>query len=153
MATALQVVLQLDVDNLGSSGDVVKVRPGYARNYLIPRGFAVMASKANIARIDEIKQAAKARAAKELEEAREFGAKLEHVAIKIERAVGGENKMYGSVTAKDIEEAYAELGHVFERKHLELADPIRTLGLHDVPLRVHREVRVVLKVEVIKKAS
>ncbi|MGE0322106.1 MAG: 50S ribosomal protein L9 [Polyangiaceae bacterium] len=153
MATAIQVVLHQDVENLGNSGDVVKVRPGYARNYLIPRGLAVVANKASIARVEDIKKAAKARAAKQLEEAREFATKLENVAIKLERAVGDENKMYGSVTGKDIEEAYAALGYEFDKKDVELSEPIKTLGLHDVPLRLHREVRVTLKVEVIKKSS
>lgn len=153
MATAIQVVLQLDVDNLGHSGDVVKVRTGFARNFLIPRGMAVVASKANIARVDDIKKAAKVRAAKELEEAREVAGKLENVAVKLERAVGEENKMYGSVTSKDIEEAFAAVGFQFDRKDIELVEPIKTLGLHDVPLKLHREVRVTLKVEVIKKSS
>ncbi len=153
MATAIQVVLQRDVDNLGDSGDVVKVRTGFARNFLIPRGMAVVATKANIARVADIKKAAKVRAAKELEEAREVAGKLENVAVKLERAVGDENKMYGSVTSKDIEEAFAAAGFQFDRKDIELADPIKTLGLHDVPLKLHRDVRVTLKVEVIKKSS
>ncbi|MEZ4374906.1 MAG: 50S ribosomal protein L9 [Polyangiaceae bacterium] len=112
-----------------------------------------MANKASIARVEDIKKAAKARAAKQLEEAREFATKLENVAIKLERAVGDENKMYGSVTGKDIEEAYAALGYQFDKKDVELSEPIKTLGLHDVPLRLHREVKVTLKVEVIKKSS
>ena len=122
MATAIQVVLQRDVDNLGDSGDVVKVRTGFARNFLIPRGMAVVATKANIARVADIKKAAKVRAAKELEEAREVAGKLENVAVKLERAVGDENKMYGSVTSKDIEEAFAAAGlpeGVFQFLHLD----------------------------------
>lgn len=153
MATAVQVVLQQDVDNLGHSGDIVKVRAGYARNFLIPRGFAVIANRASIARIDEIRKLALVRAAKELEAAKEFATKLESVAIKLERAVGEENKMFGSVTAKDIEEAYAALGHTFDRRGIQLAEPIKTLGLHDVALKLHRDIQVKLKVEVIKKVG
>ena len=149
----MDVILTEDVPHLGNMGDLVTVKAGYGRNYLIPRGLAVVANKASIARVEDIKKAAKARAAKQLEEAREVATKLETVAIKLERAVGDENKMYGSVTSKDIEEGYAALGYEFDKKDVELPEPIKTLGLHDVPLRLHREVKVMLKVEVIKKSS
>lgn len=151
MASAIKVVLEQDVDNLGGSGDVVRVRPGYARNFLIPRGLAVPATHANLARVDELKRAAEARAQKTLEEAKELAKKLEAVSIKLERAVGDENKMYGSVTAKDIEEAYAAQHSLsFDKRKLTLAEPIKTLGLAEVPLKLHPEVMAKLRVEVVK---
>ncbi len=153
MASTIQVVLQDDVENLGTSGDVVRVRPGYARNYLIPRGVAVVATKANIARIDDVKKQAAIRSAKQLEEAKEFAKKIEAVAVKIERSVGEENKMYGSVTSKDIEDAYADQGIALDRRMIQLEDPIKTLGLSEVPCKLHKEVAVSLRVEVIKKTS
>jgi large subunit ribosomal protein L9 len=152
MATPIKVVLQEDVENLGTSGDVVRVRPGFARNFLIPRGVAAPATAGNLARVDEIKRLAAAKVAKELTAAQEAAKKLDGLSVKLSRAVGDENKMYGSVTAKDIEEAFAQLGVELDRKKLLLSEPIKTLGLHDVGLKLHPAVSVVLKVEVVKQA-
>lgn len=153
MATPIKVVLQQDVDNLGSSGDVVRVRPGYARNYLIPRGLAMPATTANLARVDELKRVAKAKAEQALAEAREIAKKLESTSVKIERAVGEENKMYGSVTARDIEEAYASAGLEVDRKKIQLPEPIKQLGLHEVLVKLHANVSANLRVEVVKSTS
>ena len=152
MATPIKVVLQEDVENLGTSGDVVRVRPGYARNFLIPRGLAAPATAGNLARVDEIKRASAARVAKDLTAAKEAAKKLDGLSVKITRAVGDENKMYGSVTAKDIEEAFGQLGVEIDRKRLLLGEPIKALGLHEVGLKLHADVNVQLKVEVVKQA-
>jgi large subunit ribosomal protein L9 len=152
MATPIKVVLQKDVDNLGNGGDVVRVRPGYARNYLIPRGLAVPATSANLLRVDELKKAAQVLAQKTLAEAKEQQQKIEAVAVKIERAVGDEGKMYGSVTARDIEMAYAAAGVTLDRKRILLPEPLKTLGLSEVQIRLHPEVNAKLRVEVVKKA-
>jgi len=150
MATQIHVVLQQDVQNLGKSGDLVRVRPGYARNFLIPRGFAMPATAGNVARIEELRQRARARAAKELVQAQETAKKLESLSVKIARAVGEENKMYGSVTSKDVEEAFAAIGVEIDRKKISLADPIKTLGLSEVPIKLHHDVTAKLRVEVVK---
>jgi len=150
MATQIHVVLQQDVQNLGKSGDLVRVRPGYARNFLIPRGLAAPATAGNLARIEELRQKARARAAKELVQAQETARKLESVSVKIARAVGEENKMYGSVTSKDIEEAFAAIGVELDRKKITLSDPIKTLGLSEVPIKLHHDVIAKLRVEVVK---
>jgi large subunit ribosomal protein L9 len=153
MATSIKVVLQDDVENLGGSGDVVKVRPGYARNFLIPRGLAVPATVASLARIGDLKRLSAQKAERALDEAKALAVKLEAASIKLERAVGAENKMYGSVTSKDIEEAYAAQHNLsFERRKLVLPDPIKTLGLTEVPLKLHADVVVQLRVEVVKQA-
>ncbi len=152
MATAIRVVLQDTVEELGDSGDVVKVRPGYARNYLFPRGIAVPATEANLARIGDLKKQAAVRAQKELDAAKELAKKLESTAVKLERAVGDENKMYGSVTAKDIEEAFAAIGLEIDRRKLDLSEPIKRLGLSEVPVRLHGDVTAQLRVEVVKKS-
>ncbi len=152
MASAIRVVLQEDVDNLGTSGDVVRVRPGYARNFLIPRGLAVPATNANLARVDELKRVAAAKAEQVLAEAQELAKKLEAVSIKLERAVGEENKMYGSVTARDIEDAYKEQqGLELDRKRLVLGEPIKQLGLSEIPIKLHSSVTATLRVEVVKQ--
>lgn len=152
MATPIKVVLQQDVESLGQGGDVVRVRPGFARNYLIPRGLAVVASSANLARLEELKKAALAAAARRLGEAKQAAAAIEAVSVKIERSVGDEGRMYGSVTARDIEEAFASAGQAIDRKKIVLPEPLKQLGATTVPLKLHAAVTAQLKVEVVKKA-
>jgi large subunit ribosomal protein L9 len=151
MANPIKVVLQKDVPNLGPGGHIVRVRPGYARNYLIPRGLAARATEQNVRRIDELKRLVAERTEHELVEAQDIAVKLQASSVKLERAVGEENRMYGSVTAKDIEHAFGELGLVVDRRKIELGEPIKTLGLHEVPIRLHAQVKAVLRVEVVKK--
>lgn len=153
MANQIRVVLQEDVQHLGAGGDVVQVRPGYARNFLIPRGLATPATAGNLARVEELRKQAAARVAQALEAAKQLKAKLESTSIKLERSVGEEAKMYGSVTAKDIEEAYKAEGLEIDRKKIALSDPIKELGLSDVKVRLHPEVEANLAVEVIKASS
>jgi large subunit ribosomal protein L9 len=150
MATQIHVVLQQDVQSLGKSGDLVRVRPGYARNFLIPRGLAMPATAGNVARIEDLRQRARARATKELGQAQETAKKLEALSVKITRAVGEENKMYGSVTSKDVEEAFAAIGVELDRKKIVLTDPIKTLGLSEVLIKLHHDVTAKLRVEVVK---
>lgn len=151
MATPIRVLLRENVDNLGDSGDVVRVRPGFARNYLIPRGLAMPATPANLTRVEELKRAAAHRADQERAESEELKTKLEAVSVKIVRAVGEENKMYGSVTSKDIEEAYREQGIEIDRRRIQLSDPIKELGLAEVPVKLKHDIRALLRVEVIKQ--
>jgi large subunit ribosomal protein L9 len=150
MATQIHVVLQQDVQNLGKSGDLVRVRPGYARNFLIPRGLAMPATAGNVARIEDLRQRARARAAKDLVSAQETAKKLESLSVKIARAVGEENKMYGSVTSKDVEEAFAAIGVEIDRKKIALPEPIKTLGLSEVQIKLHHDVTAKLRVEIVK---
>ncbi len=151
MATATKVLLQADVENLGTGGEIVKVRPGFARNFLLPRGLAVPATANNLARVEELKKAAAERKAAELVQAQELAKKLEGSSVKITRAAGGEGKMFGSVTSKDIGEAFEKLGVEFDRKKIHLAEPIKALGTYEVPLKLHSNVTVTLKVEVAAK--
>jgi len=153
MATMIQVVLQSDMDNLGKSGDVVRVRPGYARNFLIPRGLAMPATKGNVARIDEIKARATARTAAELVEAQAVAKKLEAVSVKIARAVGEENRMFGSVTSRDIEDAFRAAGVTVDRKKIHLPEPLKELGLAEVEVKLHPKVTAKLRVEVVKATT
>jgi len=151
MATPIQVVLQDDVENLGKSGSVVKVRPGYARNFLYPRGQALPATEGNLAKVDELKKAAAVRAEAAKVAAKQVADQLSSISVKIVRAVGEENKMYGSVTSKDIEAAYAEKGIKVDRKLMELPEPIRTLGLTEVKIRLYGDITAALRVEVVKQ--
>ena len=151
MAVAIQVVLQREVHNLGESGDVVKVRPGYARNFLYPRSLALPATAGNLARVEEFRRLARARTDAARKEAQATADQLSSVSVKITRAVGEENKMYGSVTSKDIESAYAEKGIKVDRKLMELPEPIRTLGLSEVKVRLYGDITATLRVEVVKQ--
>jgi large subunit ribosomal protein L9 len=152
MASPIKVVLRHDVESLGHGGDVARVRPGFARNYLIPRGLAVVASEGNLARLEELKKAALSAAARRLAEAKQVAQTLQAVSVKIARTVGEEDRMYGSVTARDIEEAFAALGQTIDRKKLLIAEPIKQLGPAKVALKLHPEVTAQLHVEVVKKA-
>ncbi|HEX9618672.1 MAG TPA: 50S ribosomal protein L9 [Polyangiaceae bacterium] len=152
MATPIRVLLCENVDQLGNTGDVVRVRPGFARNYLIPRGLATFATAGNLARIDELRRAAQARADGDTKAAFELKQKLEASGVRIERAVGDEGKMYGSVTAKDVAEAFGARGLAFDRKKLSLSEPIRTLGVTEVALKLSTDITASLKVEVVKKS-
>jgi len=128
MATATKVLLQADVENLGSGGEIVRVRPGFARNFLLPRGLAVPATAGNLARVEDLKKAAAGRKQAEMIEAQELAKKLEGSAVKITRAAGDEGKMFGSVTSKDIGDAFEKLGVTIDRKKIQLAEPIKTLA-------------------------
>jgi large subunit ribosomal protein L9 len=153
MASHIRVVLQEDVHNLGAGGEIVRVRPGYARNYLIPRGLAAPATAGNVARVEDLKRLAEAKSAEILAQAQALKAKLDKTSVKLERAVGEDSKMYGSVTSKDIEEAFAKLGLVIDRRKVSLGEPIKELGLHEVPVKLHASVEGVLRVEVVKPTS
>jgi large subunit ribosomal protein L9 len=152
MATVIQVILQHDVDNVGKSGELVKVRPGYARNYLLPRQLAVPATSAQVNRVNHEQAVAVAKGEKLKKEMRELAAKLNGLEIKMERAVGDDGKLFGSVTAKEIETAVKAKGFTIDRKKLHLAEPLKALGTFEVPLKLMGDVTATLKVEVAAKA-
>lgn len=145
----MKVILQQEVVNLGKTGDIVKVRDGYGRNFLIPRGLATVADERNVARIAHIQQVAAATAARELSAARELADKLSSVAITIKREAGVENKLFGSVTNRDVAEALVAEGFNIDRKQVILPEPIRTIGLNHVPIKLHRDVQTQIKVYVL----
>lgn len=151
MATHIHVVLSEDFQNLGKSGDLVKVRPGFARNYLLPRGLAMTATEGNVARIEHAKRVAEAKATKTKAEANDLQGKLENLKITIQRPVGEGDKLYGSVTTRDIEEALAAQGFVVDRRRI-VSDALRTLGTHPVQVRLAPSVTATIQVEVAAKS-
>jgi large subunit ribosomal protein L9 len=152
MAATIQVILQGDVENVGTSGELVKVRPGYARNFLLPRRLAVPATTAQVNRVNHEKAVAVAKAEKARKEAREVAAKLGSLSIKIARPVGEDNRLFGSVSAKDIEAAVRAAGiESFDRKKMHLPDALKALGTHEVSVKLLSDVSATLKVEVVKK--
>jgi large subunit ribosomal protein L9 len=151
MAATIQLVLQHDVENVGKSGDLVKVRPGFARNYLLPRSLAVPATTSQVNRIAHEKAVALAKNEKLRKESTELAQKLSGLTIKLARAVGEDGKLFGSVTTKEIEATVKALGYDVDRKKMQLAEPIKALGSYEIPLKLSSDVTATLKVEVTKK--
>ena len=147
----VQVILQEDLQNLGKSGDLVRVRPGYARNFLVPRALAVPATARNVTRVEHEQRAATARAAKAKADAVNVQGTLGALTVRLQRKVGDEDRLFGSVTTKDIAEALAAAGHVVDKKKIALGDPIRTIGTHEVTVKLAADVVATIKVEVIKQ--
>jgi large subunit ribosomal protein L9 len=151
MATTLQVVLQSNVDKVGESGELVKVRPGFARNYLIPRGLAVPATTAAVNRIAHEKSVAIAKADKTKKEFQVVAEKINALKLTLTRSVGEDDKLFGSVTTKEIENAAKAAGVTIDRKKMQLAEPLKALGSFEIPVRLMTDVVATLKVEVVKK--
>ena len=147
----MQVILREDVSNLGKTGEVVKVKPGYGRNFLLPRGLAVLATPKNMARIEHEKTAIAARAAKLQKDAQAVASKLEQLTINIARATGEEDKLFGSVTSRDISEALAEQGVQIDHRKIVVPDALKTIGLHEVAVKLGNDVQAKIKVWVVKK--
>ena len=151
MPTSLQVILQSDVDKVGKSGELVKVRPGYARNYLIPRSLAVPATTAAINRISHEKAVAIAKADKAKKEAQGLAEKISALKITMARPVGEDEKLFGSVTAKEIEAEAKKHGVAVDRKKMQLAEPLKALGSFEIPVKLMTDVMATLHVEVVRK--
>jgi len=145
----MKVILREDVPNLGNVGDVVEVRPGYGRNFLIPTAKAVLATAGNVRRIEHEKQVALAAQAKKKAGATELAKRLGQVEVTIRRRVGEQDKLFGSVTAIDIAEQLEPMNLGIERRQIHLEEPIKTLGTFEVPVRLHSEVTQTIKVNVV----
>lgn len=152
MARSVNVVLQKDVEKLGKGGDVVKVSPGFARNYLVPKGLALPASDGNVARFEHIKRVAAERAAKARAEAKTVAEKVSSVEIALTARAGSEGKLYGSITSKDIETALKAKGFDIEKKKLKV-DNIRAVGTYEVVAHIAPDVNATFKVTVTASAE
>ncbi len=147
----MNVILREDIDKLGTRGQLVKVAPGYARNFLLPNKMAVQATEANKKIVEQERQAHLRREAKVEGEAKDLGKMLGSVAITISQKAGENDQLFGSVTSKDIAEALEKQGYSIERRKIVLEEPIKTLGEFKVPLRLHREVTAEITVHVVKE--
>lgn len=145
----LQIILTKDVESLGRAGELVNVKPGYGRNYLLPRGLALLATKSNLAQLEHHRREIAARQAKLQSDYEARAAQLRETEVSIPRKVGAEDKMYGSVSSKDIAEALRAQNINVDRKLIRLPDPIKLVGEHEVEIRFSAEVTVSLKVQVI----
>jgi large subunit ribosomal protein L9 len=145
----MEVILREDVKSLGKAGDLVRVKPGYGRNYLLPSGLAYEATEGNKKRIAAETRARSTRAAADRTEAEGRAAQLGAVELTLKGKAGEEGKLFGSVTASDIAEALAARGFEVDRRRIELDQPIKSLGRHTVGVRLHADVRAEIRVDVV----
>ena len=147
----MDVILRQSIENLGNPGDVVKVKAGYARNYLLPRGLAYEATPGNLKRIAAERQRLEAAENTRRDSARDLAKRIEEVSLTFSARVGEEGKLFGSITATDIAHQLEAQGVQVEKRQIDLHDPIKTLGVFRVPIRLHADVRPEVRVWVIKQ--
>ena len=147
----MEVILRQAIDNLGHTGDIVKVSPGYARNYLIPRGLAYEATTGNKKKLEQERARLEAAENDRRTAAQGLATQLEAVSLTFSARVGEEGKLFGSVTSADIAQQLESQGIHVEKRQIDLHEPIRTLGVYRVPIRLHADVKPEIKVWVIKQ--
>jgi large subunit ribosomal protein L9 len=150
MATT-EILLVEHINNLGSEGDVVKVRPGFARNYLLPQKKAVPLNHANKKRLDGLKVARAARETDELQKSQEIATKLKDTKIAVAVKTGAGGKLFGSVTVHHILEKLSEKGFIFDKKHITSFSPIKALGISKISISLHKDVETEVEVEVVSE--
>lgn len=146
----MDVILLNDVETLGGAGEIINVKPGYARNFLFPRGMAVRASKRNLALSEERKMVAATRSRREAKSYEDLISILKKTEITIEVEVGGEERLFGSVTSQDIFKALEEKGVSVDKRDVILEEPIKALGIYNVPVRITKGLKQEVKVYVIQ---
>ncbi|HEX9101969.1 MAG TPA: 50S ribosomal protein L9 [Polyangia bacterium] len=149
----MQVILKEDVHNLGKAGELVKVKPGFGRNYLIPQGKAMAATAANVKQIEHEKKIIAAKQAQLSKDAQAMSDRLASVEVQIERQVGEEDKLFGSVTSRDIESALKDKGIAIDHRKVHMAEPIKTIGYHTVEIKLGTGVTGKIKVVVVPKQA
>lgn len=147
----MKVILREDVSNLGTTGTIVQVADGYARNYLIPRNYAIPATGNNLKQFEHEKRVMEAKRAKRRKEADVLKGKLERISCSISKKVGEQDKLYGSVTTQDIEKAFNSEGFTIDRHDILLSEPIKALGVYTVPIRVFEDIVANTKVWVVRE--
>jgi len=148
----MELILREDIEKLGSRGQVVKVSPGYARNFLLPKRLAVLANESNKKIVEQERDAHLRKEAKLETEAKDLGRLLSSASVTIAQKAGEEGHLFGSVTSKDIAEALERQNFSIDRKKIQLADPIRQVGEYKVPIRLHKDVMVEIPVHVVAEA-
>ena len=147
----MKIILRKNYDQLGKIGDLVEVKDGFARNFLLPRQIAYIATKGNTRALEEEKLQVVKKEAKELEAAKLLATELEKISITIPVKVGEEDKLFGSVTNQMIADAIKEKGYEFDKRKIELDEPIKALGIYDVTVKLHHEVSTVVKTWVVRE--
>ncbi len=149
----MQVILLEDIASLGKGGDLVKVSDGYARNYLIPKKKAILATEKNVKMLQHQKQQVQHRIGKTREDAQKLAERIDQFACTLPKAVGESGKLFGSVTSMEIETCLKENGILVDRKRILLEEPIKSLGMFTVPIKLHADVTATLKVTVVQEQS
>jgi large subunit ribosomal protein L9 len=147
----MKVILRQDYEHLGKAGAIVTVKNGYARNFLIPQGIALIASDKSIRRLDEEQKQLTSKQERDKKNAEKFAEELTKVSITASVQVGEEERVFGSVTSQDIADLLKEKGYEIDRKKILLDEPIKSLGIYDVKIKLHTEVETTIKVWVVKK--
>jgi len=148
----MDIILREDIDKLGQRGDMVKVAPGYARNFLLPRNLAVAATESNKKIVEQQRQAHLRKDAKLVTEAQDLGKMMSAVSVTIHQKAGENDQLFGSVTSNDVAVALEKLGYTIDRKKVHLEEPIKTLGDFKVSVRLHKDVSIDIPVHVVKEA-
>lgn len=147
----MKVILRKNYENLGEIGDIVEVKPGFARNFLIPRSIAYTATSGNVKAFEQEKIQIEKREAKELEEAQKIASELENVSISIPVKVGEEDKIFGTVTTQMIADALKEKGFDLDKRKIEITEPIKSLGIYSVNVKLHPSVNTTVKTWVVRE--
>ena len=150
MASHVQVILTTNVENLGQAGALVKVKPGYARNYLLPRSLAVVANRGNLKQVEHEQRLALARAEKERKVAEGHAAQIENLTVTIAMQAGEGDKLFGSVTSRDVADGLAKHGVTVDRKRIVLDEPIKNLGEHKITVKFASDVSATFTVNVVR---
>lgn len=149
----MEIILQESINTLGKAGDVVKVADGYARNYLLPRGLALVADRKNLTNLERQRSRILARAAKLRNEHEALAAQLQAMELIVPVKVGEGDRLYGSVTAMDIAEAVSAKGYSIDKRKIQIKEPIKTIGEHDVEIRLATDVAATVKIKVVPEAG
>jgi len=149
----MRVILTEEVEHLGDAGDVVKVRDGYARNYLLPRGMALLATAGRVREMEHKKRVIEERVRKEIKGHEKIALSIHKARLEFTVRAGEEGKLFGSVTSTDIHQQLTEQGIEVDKRRIELSEPIKQLGEYKVPVRLHREVRAEVRVSVLPEGG
>ena len=147
----MKIILRKDFENLGRTGDVLTVKDGYARNYLIPRKIAYAATPSSLKALEEEKKQFVRLESKQLKESERLKSEIEKVSITIPMKVGEDDKLFGSVTSQMITDALKEKGFTVDKRHITLDEPIKTLGIFEIPVKIHTNVTATTKVWVVRE--
>jgi large subunit ribosomal protein L9 len=150
---AVKIILIEEIPSLGTLGSVVEVAPGYGRNYLIPQGKALEATKGNLARFEQQRSRLMQQYAKEKDSAQALADRLGEITLTIPQRVGESDRLYGSVTNVHIAEALAKKGLDIDRKKIDMPEPIKTVGTHEAVIKLHTDVKAVIKIEVVPERA
>lgn len=149
----MKIVLRQDVEHLGDRGQVVNVAPGFARNFLFPKGLALAATSGNLRSIELQKKVWAVREASEADGARRLAAQLAALKVQVGKKVGENNALYGSVTSQEIADLLGAQGLTIDRRKIQLKEPIKALGTYEVPVKIHRQVPAHIVVEVVAESA